>query len=74
IINVANDISRISKNNSTEASTPEVNNSNCALFQHRYELQRGFARNAYNSLNKKKKMIRFMENLEITLLQLQNRN
>ncbi|MDP4227063.1 MAG: hypothetical protein Q8910_11845, partial [Bacteroidota bacterium] len=55
IINVANDISRISKNNSTEASTPEVNNSNCALFQHRYELQRGFARNAYNSLNKKKK-------------------
>lgn len=54
IINVANDISRNSKNNSTEASTPEVSNSNCALFQHRYELQRGFARNAYNSLNKRK--------------------
>lgn len=55
IINVANDISRISKNNSTEASTPEVNNSNCESFQRRYELQRGFAHNAYNSLNKKKR-------------------
>lgn len=54
IINVANDIAQISKNNSTVASSPQVNNSNCGSFQKRYELQKGFARNAYNSLNKKR--------------------